>query len=207
MTVGRIPVIEGGIQPTIFDAKADLLTATANDTPARLAVGTNGYVLSPNSGEATGLKWQPVATKRGARVYKTTFQSVANGTQTTMTFDAEFWDSDGFHSNTTNNSRLTIPSGLTGYYQVHGRINFGSNATGARYAILGVNGTSSGNYDAYTVYQAVNGAETMIEVNSIIPLSAGDYVQLFAIQTSGGSLDSLGGQIFYTDFSISLIGV
>jgi hypothetical protein len=39
MTVGRIPVIEGGIQPTIFDAKADLLTATANDTPARLAVG------------------------------------------------------------------------------------------------------------------------------------------------------------------------
>ena len=57
MTVGRIPVIEGGIQPTIFDAKADLLTATANDTPARLAVGTNGLVLEAASGETTGLKW------------------------------------------------------------------------------------------------------------------------------------------------------
>jgi hypothetical protein len=57
MTVGRIPVIEGGIQPTIFDAKADLLTATANDTPARLAVGTNYYVLSAQSAESTGLKW------------------------------------------------------------------------------------------------------------------------------------------------------
>ena len=57
MTVGRIPVIEGGIQPTIFDAKADLLTATANDTPARLAVGANNTVLVADSVEATGLKW------------------------------------------------------------------------------------------------------------------------------------------------------
>jgi hypothetical protein len=57
MTVGRIPVIEGGIQPTIFDAKADLLTATANDTPARLAVGANGTMLVANSAESTGLKW------------------------------------------------------------------------------------------------------------------------------------------------------
>jgi hypothetical protein len=57
MTVGRIPVIEGGIQPTIFDAKADLLTATANDTPARLAVGANNTLLIADSAEVTGLKW------------------------------------------------------------------------------------------------------------------------------------------------------
>ena len=57
MTVGRIPVIEGGIQPTIFDAKGDLLTATANDTPARLAVGANDLLLIAASGETTGLKW------------------------------------------------------------------------------------------------------------------------------------------------------
>jgi hypothetical protein len=64
MTVGRIPVIEGGIQPTIFDAKADLLTATANDTPARLAVGTNGQVLTADSAEATGLKWATPSTPK-----------------------------------------------------------------------------------------------------------------------------------------------
>jgi len=57
MTVGRIPSVEGGIQPTIFDAKGDLLTATAADTPARLAVGANNTVLTADSTTATGLKW------------------------------------------------------------------------------------------------------------------------------------------------------
>jgi hypothetical protein len=58
MTVGRIPSVEGGIQPTIFDAKGDLLTATANDTPARLAIGSvNGMGLQVDSTAATGMKW------------------------------------------------------------------------------------------------------------------------------------------------------
>lgn len=61
MSSGRIPSIEGGIQPTIFDAKADILTATAADTPARLAVGANDTVLTADSSTATGLKWATVS--------------------------------------------------------------------------------------------------------------------------------------------------
>lgn len=42
---------------TILDAKGDLISATAADTPARLAVGTNGQVLTADSTASTGLKW------------------------------------------------------------------------------------------------------------------------------------------------------
>jgi len=45
------------IQNAIVDAKGDLIAATAADTPARLAVGTNGHVLTADSTAATGLKW------------------------------------------------------------------------------------------------------------------------------------------------------
>jgi hypothetical protein len=41
----------------ILDAKGDLISATAADTPARLAVGANNTVLTADSTEATGLKW------------------------------------------------------------------------------------------------------------------------------------------------------
>jgi hypothetical protein len=42
---------------TEIDAKGDLVVGTGADTFARLAVGTNDYVLTAASGETTGLKW------------------------------------------------------------------------------------------------------------------------------------------------------
>jgi hypothetical protein len=56
----------------ILDAKGDLITATAADTPARLAVGTNGQVLKANSATATGLEWgSPSATPTGYTLLNT----------------------------------------------------------------------------------------------------------------------------------------
>jgi hypothetical protein len=47
-----------GIPATIFDAKGDLIVASAADTAARLAVGgTNGHVLTVNSGATNGIEW------------------------------------------------------------------------------------------------------------------------------------------------------
>lgn len=43
--------------PDIFAAKGDIAGATAADAAGRLAVGTNGLILSANSAQATGLQW------------------------------------------------------------------------------------------------------------------------------------------------------
>jgi len=45
------------VNPTIIDAKGDILTATAADTPARLAVGNNGETLVADSSTSTGLRY------------------------------------------------------------------------------------------------------------------------------------------------------
>jgi hypothetical protein len=68
-----------GIQPTIVDAKGDLIAATANDAVNRLAVGTNGQVLVADSGETTGLKWNNPGTVGGlVHINTTSFSAVAS---------------------------------------------------------------------------------------------------------------------------------
>lgn len=54
---GITAAMVGAIASTLPDAKGDVLTATAADTPARLAVGANDTVLTADSSTATGLKW------------------------------------------------------------------------------------------------------------------------------------------------------
>lgn len=60
---------------TILDAKGDLISATAADTPARLAVGTNGQVLMADSTTSTGLKWGSIASGSLTLLSTTTLSS------------------------------------------------------------------------------------------------------------------------------------
>ena len=74
------------IQNAIVDAKGDLIAASAADTPARLAVGANGTVLTADSSTATGLKWATPAAGGGGKVLQVVYASyqteTANSTST-----------------------------------------------------------------------------------------------------------------------------
>lgn len=54
------------IPNTLVDAKGDLITATADNVPARLAKGANGTILVSDSTTSTGLAWQPYASQYAA---------------------------------------------------------------------------------------------------------------------------------------------
>ena len=71
------------IQNTIVDAKGDLIAASANDTPARLAVGSNGDTLLADSSTSTGLRWQPIVSAGKNAVINGAFDIWQRGTSFT----------------------------------------------------------------------------------------------------------------------------
>lgn len=73
-----------GIPATIFDAKGDLIAASAADTAARLAIGTNNQVLTADSTQSTGMKWADVPSGGMTLISTTTL----SGTSTTISVAA-----------------------------------------------------------------------------------------------------------------------
>ena len=83
MTVGRIPSVEGGIQPTLLTTKGDIIVATGNATLVRQGVGANGTVLTADSAEADGVKWATPASGKVLQVVNAnTGVEVSNSTNT-----------------------------------------------------------------------------------------------------------------------------
>jgi hypothetical protein len=194
-----------GIQPSEFAAKGDLLAGTGSATFDNLAVGANGTVLTADSAETTGLKWVAPAGVSfvGCSAIKiTTAQSIANNTETAISFNDEEFDTDSFHDNSTNNTRFTIPSGKNGKYLIVFQTQFASNATGFRQMYLKLNGNALSNGITTT---AVNGTNHQLFFSGIFNLVATDYVEGFVFQNSGGSLNVNVGAA-NTKFVITYLG-
>ena len=180
---------------TAIDAKGDLVVGTGADTFSRLAVAsTAGYLLSVDSAEATGLKWAAPAAPSlvGCSLYKSANQSINNNTYTALTWNSEDYDTDAFHDTSTNTSRITIPSGKGGKYLITGIVIFQDNVTNDRTVYLYKNGVED--FEMFSMGNA-GGFNTSSPMSIVKVLSAGDYIELFALQNSGGSLNIIGGAL------------
>jgi len=186
MTVGRIPSVEGGIQPTLLTTKGDIIVATGNATLVRQGVGTNGQVLTADSTQADGVIWAtPSSSFRGASAYANSVQSIANNTWTSMNWDAELWDTNAFHDNASNNTRFTIPTGLAGKYQIIVTMVFGDRtSTGTQVSRIAKNG-SVYLYGANVIPSAT--IYTGLTLSCTVDAAVGDYFEFQVLQSSGSS--------------------
>jgi len=169
----------------------DTIYSSSGSTPARLGIGTSGQVMTV-SGAGIPSWTTPAATTPtyvGVSVYKSAAQSISNLTFTAVTFNTEDFDTDAFHDNSTNTSRFTIPSGKAGKYLLTGNVNYlAGNVTGVRGAAIYKNG-SAYNYQAQQPAVSPSPYGTNVKVSFVLDLAVADYIEIFAFQGDGGSLD------------------
>jgi len=172
-------------------------TATVN-TSASLAlaqyeggqlyfVSTSASIFLKGDGAAAGASFS------GCNVFNNTSQSVANATTTTAVFNDERYDTDAYHDNSTNNSRITIPAGKTGKYLVFFTIVVSQSASATNTYFetqLKKNGTTA----LYTLYSPQYRFNASFFGNAnigsvVLSLTAGDYLEVLCYQNQGASVD------------------
>jgi hypothetical protein len=90
------------------DAKGDLISATANDTPARLAVGSNGETLVADSSTSTGLRYQSNFAAGKNKVINGDFGVWQRGTSFTSTATGFFYSADRWRTYAQSGTSATI---------------------------------------------------------------------------------------------------
>jgi len=172
---------------TEITAKADLIVGTGNATFDNLPVGANGTVLTADSTVSpTGLKWATVSstpTFVGCRLTKSADQTISNNALTGISFNVETFDTVGFHDNSTNNTRITIPSGKTGKYAVVARFSWDTTSTAYKYWRIRKNAAT------ILSFGLVDGtALEYVQIADILDLTAADYIEFECFQNSGGNV-------------------
>jgi hypothetical protein len=143
------------IQNSIVDAKGDLITATADNTPSRLAVGANNTVLTADSSTATGLKWAAAAAG-GSLTFlnRTTFSAVSSQSVNSV-----------FSSTYTNYQVI-----INGYSSALADMKFnyrlsGTDATANSYR------SALATYDDLGTYAFIGGTATYLKLGKIVDSS------------------------------------
>ncbi len=180
----------------------DTIYSSSGSTPARLGIGSTGQVLTVSGGVPTWATPAGGSTFSGCSLTGNTSTSVANNTTTLINWNTEEFDTNGYHDNTTNNTRITIPSGKAGKYLISGFIIFSNNTSGYRRLVVKKNGTDIREIGANT---PTTNSFAAIVCSLIVDCAVGDYIEWAAYQTSGSTLNvELGGA--NSVFQASLIG-
>jgi hypothetical protein len=148
---------------------------------------------------------RPVA-MAGCRVYNSAAISVGTATNVALTFDSERYDTDGFHSTSTNTGRLTVPAGLAGKYEIFMTVAWQANADSNMRALqVRLNGAT---YIAIDNGPALNsGAQpTRQVISTTYDLAVGEYVEIVAHQISGVTLNVLAAGNYTPEFGMQRIG-
>jgi hypothetical protein len=123
----------------------------------------------------------------GAKAYESGgTQTLTTGVDAAVTFTSEDWDTDGFHSTSSNTSRFTVPAGLGGKYLFNGHVYFASGVNQTLGATkVYVDGVIAENYVIDNFAGTGQSAQTF---GIVLDLAAGQYVEVFARQNSGGNI-------------------
>lgn len=163
--------------------------ATGGDTTIDLSAIPQANIANLSSDLAA----KAPAVAAAVQGYNTVAQTLANGTWTALNLNTESYDTDAFHSTSTNTSRLVVPAGLAGMYIVSGFMQFASNATGIRSIQI----TKNASGDTASTSTATASGAMWMQANAVMKLAVGDYVELNAYQNSGGNLDVTAGNTVF----------
>ena len=112
-----------------------------------------------------------------------------------MLFATEEYDTSGMHDTTTNTGRLTVPAGEGGLYLIHASAVLAPGVNGFGLQVR-KNGAAS---TAPTLQNAVSNFASLTAnvavtctISGMVRLAAADYLELYAIQNSGGALALMG---------------
>ena len=181
--------LDAKIPKTLTTTTGDIIYASSANTPARLGIGSTSQVLTVSGGVPTWATPASGSTFVGAAAYKDANQSISTGAYTLITFPAENFDTNSYHSTSTNTGRMTIPSGKGGKYLLTSLLTFQlASDTGLRGCAFYKNGSAL----VYTANAKSVGDDTRLNASYVADLAVGDYIEVYAFQNSGVSMNVLG---------------
>ena len=167
-----------GIQATIFDAKGDIIAATAADTASRLASsGVNGDLLTVDTSTATGLKWA-APTAAGAN------WSLLNTGGTTLTGAATITV-----SGISGKDKIMVLWQAASSANANSEIGIRLNGdTGNNYYRYGAKFKVTATYTPIDIFQRVDGSNSFVEAGTISDSQTdgvSGYFQITGCNSSG----------------------